>query len=374
MKDLLKKTQEKGLEIWRLFIQKVQAFSNQKFSLDNFISSDFFLKNPIQTFFLILFVTICLFVFFQRLNHWINPQVETKIIIKEKSVLEERIEEQKAAEEKKQQEEKEKQFSVPEDTRPLWQKNALSCPTLDPRKPAGLAIIFYDAGLYNQFNELILETKLPFTVALNPYARDMNKLIFQLTENGKECMLVIPVIPVNYPYEDNGPEMIHEGLAPEELERRIYINIGLSEKVVGILALRPTQANRDQNPNYFKNILNYTQEKGFIYVQRDHFRNSNIQQLAQGINLPYFAARNFIEIEDSKEVIEKKFHMALKLAKDTGRSVLMVPAHKHAFQIISKLSQGLIAHRVTLIPITCIGKIPVRDPNSTQNNKVKKDG
>lgn len=202
-----------------------------------------------------------------------------------------------------------------------------------------VSIIITDAGFNTQTLALILKLPHTVTVAVSPYGPEVTSTIVKLHQAGYETWGMLPMMGTNYPQTDPGPLGLIATLPPEEVTRRLHLNMNNTLGSVGMVL--PADENLSTHAKIFVPMLEEIYARG-LFILSLHASQS-IERLA-GKNQNMLSGIHHVDLvldaNATGPEIQSKFDGLQAMLVDHPALIIAVPAQP---QILTLLNDW-IAH------------------------------
>jgi polysaccharide deacetylase 2 family uncharacterized protein YibQ len=163
---------------------------------------------------------------------------------------------------------------------------------------------------------------------------------------------LVPMEPVNYPANDPGPQTLLTTLSPPENRERLNWSLSRFAGYVGILSQagsRYTTALESIHPT-----LEEINNRGIMFVDARSSLRSSALRIAGEIGLPRALNNRFIDIQASKEEIDRRLDELVKIATTSGFAVGIGQPYPATIERVAAFVRGADARGLTIAPISAI--------------------
>ena len=216
-----------------------------------------------------------------------------------------------------------------------------------------IAIIISGLGQSAATTEAAIQTLPPsVTLAFNPYAQRLDYWASRARGAGHEILALVPMEPVNYPANDPGPQTLLTTLTPPENRDRLNWSLSRFQGYVGILSQagsRYTTALESIHPT-----LEEINNRGLMFIDARSSLRSSAFRIAGEIGVPRALNNRFIDIQASKEEIDRRLHELVKIATTSGFAVGIGQPYPATVERVAAFVRGADARGLAIAPISAI--------------------
>lgn len=190
------------------------------------------------------------------------------------------------------------------------------------------------------------------TLAFHPYGQRLDYWAARARGAGHEILALVPMEPVNYPANDPGPHTLLTTLSLPENRERLNWSLSRFPGYVGILSLagsRYTTALESLHPT-----LEEINNRGLMFVDARSSLRSSAFRIAGEIGLPRALNNRFIDIQASKEEIDRRLDELVKIATTSGFAVGIGQPYPATVERVAAFVRGADARGLAIAPISAI--------------------
>jgi polysaccharide deacetylase 2 family uncharacterized protein YibQ len=208
--------------------------------------------------------------------------------------------------------------TVGADGRKPWKVYARPFDSNNPRPR--IAIVISGLGQSAAVTEAAIQT-LPgsVTLAFNPYGQRLEYWVARARAAGHEVLVMVPMEPVNYPANDPGPQTLLTTLSAPENRERLNWSLSRFPGYVGVLSL--AGSNYTTAPESLRPTLEDIRARGLMFVDMRTSLRSSAFRVAGDIGVPRAFNNRVIDIQASKDEIDRKLDDLVKIATTSGFAV-----------------------------------------------------
>ena len=196
--------------------------------------------------------------------------------------------------------------------------------------------------------------KLPptVTIALAPYAADVEKLAARALGENHEVLLQVPMEPFDYPDNDPGPQTLLTSLtAAQNIDRLQYV----MSRMQGYVGITNYMGGRfTASEPMLAPILRETAKRGLIYVDDGASTRSVAGQVAGSNGLPFAKTDLVLDATPTAAEIDRSLARLEMLARDNGSAVGFAAAQPGTIARIADWAKKVEDRGFVLVPITMV--------------------
>ena len=158
--------------------------------------------------------------------------------------------------------------------------------------------------------------------------------------------------PVNYPANDPGPRTLLTTLSPPENRDRLNWSLSRFPGYVGVLSLagsRYTTAVESLRPT-----LEEINGRGLLFVDSRSSLRSSAFRISAEIGLPRAINNRFIDVQASKEEIDRRLDEIAKIASTTGFAVGVGQPYPATIERVAAFVRTADERGLVIAPISAI--------------------
>lgn len=234
-----------------------------------------------------------------------------------------------------------------------WMKFARAFDPNDGRPR--IALVVTDLGLAAALTDQAINyLPGPVTLAFNPFAENLPRLIEQARKAGHEVLINLPLEASGTQPRDAGssPTQAATPLSADESLGRLDWALARATGYVGVASFMGAGVNGGDET--LRPLLTALRDRGFIYVDRQTGPRAAAQRLASELGVPRAVADRQLDAEPTREAIEARLAEIERQARDTGFAVALVRPHGVSFERLAIWQTTLDAKGIALAPITAV--------------------
>jgi polysaccharide deacetylase 2 family uncharacterized protein YibQ len=239
-----------------------------------------------------------------------------------------------------------------------WQK--FSVPARSGK--AMVAVIIDDMGLDRKRSARIVDLPAPLTISFLTYADHLDQQSAEARAHGHELMMHMPMQPLAAS-KDPGPDVLGEGMAPDELRRRINKDLDRFTGYVGVNNHMGSRFTADR-PG-MRVVMEELHKRGLLFIDSMTTGKSVGLALARETNVPAAARNVFLDDQDDAAAIALQLAQVEALAHRHGQVIAIGHPRDRTIAALEAWLPSCAAKGITLVPITALIKMQVaRDKTS----------
>lgn len=212
--------------------------------------------------------------------------------------------------------------------------------------PAQLVIIIDDIGNnYAQGNAMV-ELNGPLTLAFLPHTPHAKTLARKAHRQNKEVILHAPM--ENSVAAPLGPGALTQGLNKQEFQQTLRQAIAAIPHIQGINNHMGSALT--ENKQAMQWVMETLQQEQLYFVDSLTSPKSIAYQQANAHQLPALRRHVFLDNQKTPEALLQQWNKALRIAKKTGRAILIGHPYPESHAFLAKKLPKLAAQGIELVP------------------------
>jgi len=216
-----------------------------------------------------------------------------------------------------------------------------------------LAVIVGSLGISaSGTDDALAQLPPPITVALAPYASDLEALAGRARAQKHEVLVQVPMEPFDYPDNDPGPQTLLTSLSADQNVDRLQWLMSRFQGYVGVLSFmggKFTASEPSLSP-----VLQELGKRGLIYVDDGASPRSIATQIAGSQNLPFAKADVVLDATPTPEEIDHALARLELTAREHGSAVGLANALPATVARIAAWAKTVENRGFVLVPITMV--------------------
>lgn len=237
------------------------------------------------------------------------------------------------------------------DGRKPWMVYARPFEASNPRPR--IALIVSGLGQSAAATESAIQTLPPaVTLAFSPYGQRLEYWTARARAAGHETLVLVPMEPVNYPANDAGPQTLLTTLTPPENREKLDWALSRFTGYVGVLSLfgsRYTTA-----PEALRPTLEEINERGLMFVDSRSSLRSSGSRISVEIGLPHAISNRFIDVQASREEIDRRLDDLVKIATTSGFAIGIGQPYPATVERVAAFVRAAEARGLAIAPVSAI--------------------
>jgi len=226
--------------------------------------------------------------------------------------------------------------------------------TADPRPR--VAVVVLDMGMMASSTRTVIDRLPPeTTLALDPYAADIDRWLADARTAGHEVVLEVPMEPVGYPADDPGPETLLSALDAEANRDRLHWALARTTGYVGIV--NATGDRFATLEEALRPVLAEVGGRGLIYVEGTDAGAPLATRLASALGVPRAAVDRRIGDMASPDMATLQLEAVEALAREQGAAVAIVRPLPSVLDRLDAWADGLADRGLVLAPISAVADL-----------------
>ena len=225
-----------------------------------------------------------------------------------------------------------------------------------------ISIVMTELGLNPDKTRQAIEQLPPdVSLAFHPYAPALDDLIAAAREVGHESLLALPMQPINYPFDDPGPNVLLVDSDPADNITALYRSLGAAEGYVGVTGFLGSALLA--SPQALDPILRELARRGLLFIDNNSTVNSVSADLSNRANLPYNRSDRLIDAIPTVADIDEQLMGLESLAKLNGHAIGYAQAYPVTFERLEEWIPLLRSRGIDLVPVSATIGLDDRNPS-----------
>jgi polysaccharide deacetylase 2 family uncharacterized protein YibQ len=237
-----------------------------------------------------------------------------------------------------------------DDGAPAWRRYAALTPPTEGRPM--VAIVLDDVGLSRFRSDRVVSLPAPITVSILPYGDNAPHVAAQAREAGHEVMVHLPMEPLNIGSNNPGPNALLTSLSPNEIDRRIELNLSRFGGYVGInnhMGSRFTASEADVS-----RVMQRLKERGLLFLDSVTSTRSVAFRVAGQMGVPATRRDVFIDAKIESAFIRRQLRRIEEIARNRGAAVAIGHPHPETLDALQDWLPRLSDRGFVLVPISAV--------------------
>jgi hypothetical protein len=236
----------------------------------------------------------------------------------------------------------------PEDTPPLWRRNATSANASRGRPM--IAVVIDDLGPNLRNARRTITLPAPLTLAFLSYADHLEDLTSKARVSGHELMLHVPMEPEESS-QDPGPNALLTDLAPAENRRRLNWGLARFSGYVGVNNHMGSKFTRSREGMDL--VMAELGKRGLLFLDSRTIADSRAEDAAAAFQVPFVERNVFIDNDhENRASIRAQLSKLEALARRSGYAVAIGHPHDETLDVLAKWLPLAEERGFSLVPIS----------------------
>jgi polysaccharide deacetylase 2 family uncharacterized protein YibQ len=217
-----------------------------------------------------------------------------------------------------------------------------------------VAVMLTGVGLNEQRTEnAINDLPLNISLAISPYARDLQTVARNARAMGHEVFLELPMEPADFPLSDPGPRALLTSLSEGENLVRLEWLLARFPGYAGLISLKGSKFGSLDSA--IRPVIEFISRTGLMYVEGSGSGVASYgAQLAANAGTPNAIANVIIDDVPSRRHIDNRLGELVEIAKRNGVAVGIAQSYPVTIQRLRNWAFRLRRQGVVLVPVSAI--------------------
>lgn len=194
------------------------------------------------------------------------------------------------------------------------------------------------------------------TLAFDPYSRRLPEWINLARATGHEVFLTLPMEPSDYPRQDPGPYTLLTSLDAKQNLARLDWLLSRVTGYVGVTNMMGSRFTTSQND--LAPILDELKRRGLMFIDARTSEQSIAGSLAQSMGLPRAVNDEMLDVEATRDAIDRHLSALEDLAKRGGMALGIGFVYPVTLERIALWSKTLDEKGIALAPASALAAVP----------------
>jgi polysaccharide deacetylase 2 family uncharacterized protein YibQ len=211
-----------------------------------------------------------------------------------------------------------------------------------------ITIIIDDVGVDVKRSARTIKLPKNVTLAFLPYAPKVREQVARAHDKGHEIMVHLPMQPEGT--IDPGPDYLGTDIAPEEIARRVQVNLNAFDGYVAVNNHMGSQFTQDRERLMI--LMAALRAKGVMFIDSKTAPKSIAEQVAREFGIPANHRDVFIDhVEDSNYVTQQLIKVE-QISRKYGNAIAIGHPKDVTLNALERWLPGLKARGFDLVPVT----------------------
>jgi hypothetical protein len=223
----------------------------------------------------------------------------------------------------------------------------------NPRsEKARIAIIIDDVGMNRLQSRVVSEMEgAPLTLALLPYATNLEAFVEPAKKAGHELIIHMPMEPMNSEI-DTGPIALKSEMNANAVREMMEKAFNSFDGYVGLNNHMGSRLTQDQAAMDL--VMDILDERGLFYVDSKTISTSVAAKAAREQGISYAVRDVFLDHEDSPEFVRKALQRVEKVALENGSAIAIGHPHKNTVNALKEWLPTLEGRGFEVVPVSSL--------------------
>lgn len=240
---------------------------------------------------------------------------------------------------------------ISEDGRQAWQVYAK--PFENQNTNPRVAIVVRGLGQSKSATNAAIQL-LPgnVTLAFDPYAPNLSDWMKKARAAGHEVMLMVPLEPATFPYDDPGPLGLMTINSPEENLLRLENILGLMTGYIGVMTVMGSKFNNSDK--HLRPFLEVIKKRGLMFLEGTVNAKTLAPKIATEIDLPSAVANVVLDLIPTKTKIDAQLAELETFLVGKPAAVAIAEGYPFSIERIISWTADLEEKNIVLAPLSAI--------------------
>ncbi len=223
-----------------------------------------------------------------------------------------------------------------------------------PEDTPVVAVMLTGVGLNEQRTETAInDLPLNISLAISPYARDLQTVAREARAMGHEVFLELPMEPADFPLSDPGPRALLTSLSEGENLVRLEWLLARFPGYAGLVSRQGSKFGSLDSA--IRPVIEFISRTGLMYVEASGSGVASYgAQLAANAGTPNAIGNVIIDDTPSRRQIDNRLAELVEMAKRNGVAVGIAQSYPVTIQRLRNWAFRLRRHGVVLVPVSAI--------------------
>jgi polysaccharide deacetylase 2 family uncharacterized protein YibQ len=190
------------------------------------------------------------------------------------------------------------------------------------------------------------------TLAFDPYAPNLSDWMRKARAAGHEVMLMVPLEPTTFPYDDPGPLGLMTVNALEENRLRLENILSLMTGYIGVMTVMGSKFNTSDE--HLRSFLDVIKKRGLMFLEGAVNPNTLAPKIAKELGLPYAVTNIVLDLIPTKSEIDVRLAELEKVLAKKPAAVAIAGGYPSSIERIAAWTTDLQAKNLVLAPLSAL--------------------
>ena len=190
------------------------------------------------------------------------------------------------------------------------------------------------------------------TLAFDPYAPNLSDWMKKARAAGHEVMLMVPLEPATFPYDDPGPLGLMTVNAPEENRLRLENILSLMTGYIGVMTVMGSKFNTSDE--HLRLFLEMIKKRGLMFLEGAVNPRTLAPKIAIELGLPYAVTNIVLDLVPTKTKINAQLAKLEKVLAKKPAAVAVAEGYPSSIERIAAWTADLEAKNLVLAPLSAL--------------------
>ena len=236
-----------------------------------------------------------------------------------------------------------------------------------------VAIIVTGIGLNSTRTKAAIEDlPLNISLALSPYANNLQQVASDARAMGHEIFLQLPMEPIDFPLSDPGPRALLTSLPEGENLVRLEWLLARFPGYAGVVSYLGSKFGSLDSA--IRPVIEFVDRTGLMYVEGTNSGSVSLgAQLASNADSQNAVGNIMIDEIPSRRQIDARLNDLVELAKSNGVAVGIAQSYPVTIQRLRNWSSRLARQGVQLAPVSALAKLQVTPQSADEAEAARRD-
>lgn len=216
-----------------------------------------------------------------------------------------------------------------------------------------VAVIMDDLGGDQRVFKLLLEMRIPITLAILPGGAQARKMAEEARASGLEVMVHLPMEPKDYPSRNPGPHALMVSMDNQKTAQLIASQLDQFPLAAGVNNHMGSKLTED--PHHMSILMDMLAKRSMYFVDSFTSPNSVAYSMARQKGLRAFRRDIFLDNSRSPDRIKEQFQALMSLTRKRGYGLAICHPYPETLALLPELyelsrSQGVNWVKVSQLP------------------------